>query len=427
MDNSPYSSIHSDATSPEIWAKFQELLDQARVPPHQRPYHSSWVRRWIDGLEGMDLPRNAPQRYSEKLLDDGVAEWQARQAERSVECWLDARRQVHETTTPSPSQPAPTTWEELLLQLDRSLKVQQYSPRTRQTYAHWIKLLARSHPKLPTNGEEASLVANAFLRELALARNLAPNSIAIARNAMAWVFVRMLGFEIEFDQKGSAHRGRRLPRVISAATVRNLLEGCDRPWDLFFGLQYGCGLRLMELLELRVLDLDLERDILTVKHGKGDHDRQLIIPKVLRQQVAEHLDRRKMLWESDLANGFAFTDMPNPKGGPARTVHDWEWQHVFPSTRPMRHPSTGELRRWRPLETLVRDALREAATKVGITGRVHPHLLRHCYATHLLEAGIPIQQIQEQLGHARLQTTMIYLHVKSPVAYAKSPLDFLVP
>ena len=103
----------------------------------------------------------------------------------------------------------------------------------------------------------------------------------------------------------------------------------------------------------------------------------------------------------------------------------WEWQHVFGAQRPLKHPESGELRRWRPMETVVRDALREAAQAAGIAGRIHPHLLRHCYATHMIESGATLAEVQELMGHARLETTMIYLHVRSPAASCQSPLDRL--
>jgi site-specific recombinase XerC len=183
---------------------------------------------------------------------------------------------------------------------------------------------------------------------------------------------------------------------------------------------------LMELLDLRVQDLDLHRWMLLVRHGKGDKDRVLPIPNSLHGKVAQHLEKRHLIWEDDIKVGHARVDLP--MGLSKKFAHadtSWEWQHCFGSFRPLRHPETGELRRWRPMETVVRDALRLAAEKAGVTGRVHPHLLRHCYATHLLESGMPLKQIQELMGHARLETTMVYLHVRSNLPMVHSPLDWI--
>jgi len=308
------------------------------------------------------------------------------------------------------------------------MRQQRYSERTSGTYREWARRLARRNPQVPRDGNEASEMVQAYLREMVLGRNLSHATVAQARNAFAWLVRKVLGFPLVLEERGNAHRPKRIPGVISAAQVRRLLEGCAEPWDLAFGLQYGCGLRLMELLELRVKDLDPERGVLTVRHGKGDRDRQLLLPRSLRPRIERHLLERKALWESDVAKGWARVDLP--PGIAARQAGQdtsWTWQHVFGSARPLRHPGTGELRRWHPMEMLVRQALRAAAVRAGLEGRVHPHLLRHCYATHLLEAGTPIQIIQELLGHANLQTTLVYLHVRSPVPTIRSPLDLELP
>jgi len=400
----------------------------ANVVALQRSHYRRWVSRWLEALGGAEPPRNAAKRFAEDLARDGVPDWQCQQALRAVECWIEAqegilgeRREVFRGD--GEAELATMSWAEILAELERKLRVQQYSRRTGGIYADWTRRLAAYSPRVPKSGDELSAAVQGFLRELALARNLAPASISQARNAMAWLAKNVMMLPLVMEARGGAHRARHIPHVISDGQVRKLLDGCKEPWDLFFGLQYGCGLRLMEVLEMRVQEIDLERGILTVRHGKGDRDRQALIPRVLRERIARYLGERRALWKADSEQGFATVDLPNPHGGQAKTSTDWEWQHLFGAAQPLRHPETGELRRWRPMETLVRQKLREAAVRVEITGRVHPHLLRHCFATHLLEAGVPIQQIQEQLGHANLQTTMIYLHVRSPVEYAKSPLD----
>lgn len=393
------------------------------MPERLCVFHQRWVERWLEGLQGQLPPRDAPLRFSEQLAAKGVSDWQCRQAMRSVQCWLEARDEVMESldTPVRPSMP-PKDWPTVIQEMQETLRIQRYSPRTMESYGMWVERFAKRSPVVPKDGLEASREVDAFLAELALKHNLASASIDQARNSLAWLFRRLLGFELSLADKGTAHRGRRIPQVISAAKVRDLLTHCEDPWDLFFGLQYGCGLRLMELLEMRIQEVDLDRRVLTVRHGKGDVDRQCLLPKALHQRLELHLARRQEIWKVDLEKGFATVDLP---GESTRTSTDWRWQHLFGASRPLRHPVTGERRRWRPLETKVRDVLREAASRAAIVGHVHPHLLRHCFATHLLEAGVPIQTIQTQLGHARLQTTLIYMHVKSPVPENTSPLDLL--
>lgn len=422
MSNSPYcASADADVLHDEVSKRFQLILSEAGVPYPQWAHFKRWVARWLAELDGQEPPRNAAKRFAEGLANADVPEWQCRQAMRAVECWLEAQDGilVGEAEAERPEM----SWGQILVELERKLRVQQYSARTIEVYMEWSRRLALYAPDVPQDGDEISAAVQGYLRKLALAHNLSYATVAQARNALAWMVRNIMGLPLVLEARGGAHRPKRIPHVIADVKVRKLLDNCKSPWDLFFGLQYGCGLRLMELLELRVQDIDLERGILTVRHGKGDRDRQALIPQVLRDRTREHLEARRALWKSDINDGFAKVDLPAPSGRVPRVSTDWEWQHVFGAAQPLRHPGTGELRRWRPLETVVRQKLREAADRAGILGRVHPHLLRHCFATHLLEAGVPIQQIQEQLGHANLQTTMIYLHVRSPVEYAKSPLD----
>lgn len=317
-------------------------------------------------------------------------------------------------------------WPQVLTMFKERLIARNYSHRTIETYVDWARRLAASTPTVPRDSIQASVAVQIFLNSLALDRNLSLPSIQQARNALAWFVSKVLGFELVLEDKGHAHHSRRLPHVIAPSQVKALLAACPPPWDLFFGLQYGCGLRLSELLELRVGDLNLRRCMVGIRHAKGDKDRSLPLPTTLLPRAEVHLTERRGLWEKDKELGWARVDLP---GALARKLPgadtSWEWQHVFGSYRPLRHPANGELRRWHPLDDVARRALQDAARRAGIDVRVHPHLLRHCYATHLLEAGTPIKTIQELLGHARLETTMVYMHVRSQGPLTRSPLDFL--
>jgi len=400
-----------------VWVRYREAMASQGVPIHHRSYYEGWVRLWLDS--GLHVPpRDDPaQIFSSFLESRGKPEWQCRQAFQAVKVWSSI--QALESSV------APQEWGTVLAELEKRLANRHYSVNTIKTYVDWARRLSQRYPSVPTTGEQASCQVQEFLHGLVHELNLSPASLSLARNALAWLVRRVLGFELVLEDKGGAHHGSRLPQVLSPATVRRLLEACRDPWDLFFGLQYGCGMRLGELLDLRIHDIDVVRRVLVVRSGKGDKDRQIPLPQSLRSKLDGHLERRRALWMADVEKGLARVDLPHALGRKLSGADtSWEWQHVFGSTRPLRHPEAGELRRWRPLEPLVRQHLQEAARTAGVEGRVHPHLLRHCYATHLLEAGVSLREIQDLMGHSRLETTMVYMHVRSPSA-TRPAIDLL--
>jgi integron integrase len=404
-------------------AAFHGRLLGAGVLSQHLGYHERWVADWLRRNLPPRSTGSQAQTYARLLEGEGYTAWQCRQAYQAVTHWL-ALESESQDSVEVPF--AFRSWNEVLDRMVARLQTQRYSPRTIERYLEWGRRFAAQVPEVPQDGAIASRAVQDFLRHLALARNLSPASIAQARNALAMLFVRILSMELVLEERGDAHRGRRLPSVIAPSEVARLLRHCPPPWDLFFSIQYGCGLRLGELLEMRIGDIDLHRGLLTVRRGKGDKDRQIPFPHSLVARLHEHLEARLELWKDDLRQGYARVDLPFALQRKYPTADtSWEWQHLFGSARPLRHEPTGQLRRWHPMETLVREALRKAALQAGHHTRVHPHLLRHCYATHLLESGTSLREIQELMGHARIETTMVYLHVRSPTSTAASPLDLL--
>jgi integron integrase len=190
-------------------------------------------------------------------------------------------------------------------------------------------------------------------------------------------------------------------------------------------LMYGSGLRLMEMLRLRIKDVDVERGQLTVRAGKGDKDRATVLPETLVEKLRAHRDRVRGLFEQDRAEQLAGVWLPEalerkyPKAGIA-----WEWQWLFPSRQVMRDPRSGLERRHHVLDATFQHAIRLGAQKARLNKRVTPHTLRHSFATHLLEGGTDIRTVQDLLGHVDVATTQIYTHVmKRPGLGVKSPLD----
>lgn len=232
---------------------------------------------------------------------------------------------------------------------------------------------------------------------------------------------RALG-EIDFRRPPAR---RRVPTVLTPEECARLFAELEGTFRLMAELMYGSGLRLMELLRLRVHHLDLERGRLQIHAGKGDKDRVSVLAERLTPALRKHLERLRELHAADRAAGLAGVWLPEglarkyPRAG-----ERWEWQWLFPSAKTSIDPATGIRRRHHVIDNTFQTVLRRAAELAKLNKRVTPHVLRHSFATHLLEADTDIRTVQELLGHASVETTQIYTHVmKKPGLGVRSPLD----
>ena len=218
-----------------------------------------------------------------------------------------------------------------------------------------------------------------------------------------------------------------MPTVLTRKECQRLFEAMEGTSRLMAELMYGSGLRLMELLRLRVKDVDLARLQVIVRGGKGDKDRVTVLPEALVERLRAHRDRLRGLHEQDRAAGLAGVWLPEALARKYRGAGlSWEWFWLFPSRQTSLDPYAGVERRHHVLEGAFQLAVREAARKTRLNKRVTPHTLRHSFATHLLEGGTDIRSVQDLLGHVDVTTTQIYTHVMNrPGLGVRSPLDAL--
>lgn len=190
--------------------------------------------------------------------------------------------------------------------------------------------------------------------------------------------------------------------------------------------QPTAGLRLSELVRLRIKDVDLVRGTVTVRCGKGDKDRVTVLPQSLREEVARQVERARQVWQADRQAGLAGVWLPGALARKfSRAAEGFEWFWLFPARQVSLDPESGVLRRHHLHGKVYSEAVTRAARDAGIDKRVTSHALRHSFATHLLEDGLDLRTIQELLGHEDISTTEIYLHVAVGVngLGVVSPLD----
>jgi integron integrase len=216
-----------------------------------------------------------------------------------------------------------------------------------------------------------------------------------------------------------------LPTVLSKDEVSRVISGMQGLHQLMAKLLYGCGLRLMECMRLWVKDIGFEQSQIIVREGKGEKDRATILPTSLVQPLKDQIDFVRKIHERDVAQGYGSVELPFALARKySNADKEIAWQYIFPFDRLSTDPRSGIVRRHHLDPSGLQRAVRAAAKLAKIDKPVSPHTFRHCFATHLLEAGYDIRTVQELLGHKDIKTTMIYTHVlnRGPKA-VRSPLD----
>jgi integron integrase len=316
-----------------------------------------------------------------------------------------------------------TDWERDLI---AAMRRRGFLWRTEATYRGWAaKFAAFVRPRSPYAAAAGDV--SDFLTELAVKQRASPSTQRQALNALVFFLQEALHRQLEPLEYERSRPRRRMPVVLSHDECARLFKELEGTARLMAELAYGSGLRLMELLRLRVQDLDLERGRLMVRGGKGDKDRVTVLPGRLQAGLGTHLERLRKLHGADRAAELPGVWLPEglarkyPRAGEA-----WEWQWLFPSRETSVDPVTKQRRRHHLIDTTFQNTIKRAARAAQIDKRVTPHVLRHSFATHLLEGGADIRTVQELLGHESVETTQIYTHVmKKPGLGVRSPFDVL--
>lgn len=328
--------------------------------------------------------------------------------------------------------------------------------RTKETYGGW---LARYAAFAGTDREVMrEETATRFLTSVVDDEDCAYSTQKQALNALAFFFKHVLGRENPVFNVKLKKTGSRVPVVLSQGETQRLFGALENPdpgpdpdtadapesgaspadgpqakkpnarYGLVARMQYGAGLRLSEVVRLRVKDLDLDRGTVTVRLGKGDKDRMSVLPKRLCEELAEQIERARALWEQDQRDGVAGVYIPGALARKfRRAAETFEWYWLFPAKQLSVDPEIGLRRRHHLHGKVYNEAIKRAAQTARIEKRVTSHALRHSFATHLLEAGTDLRTIQEILGHEDITTTEIYLHVATGAngLGVVSPLDRL--
>jgi integrase/recombinase XerD len=270
------------------------------------------------------------------------------------------------------------------------LQRRNYSQHTTRYYLRTVEDFARRFNCSPDRLGTQNI--REYQAELFQKRKLSPGTVAIRLAALRFFYTKTLKKAWSTAETPYPKKAHRLPTILSQEEVAQLIDAASTPFHrtLLMTL-YATGLRCAELVHLKLNDVDSQRMVIHVRGGKGRQDRDVMLSPRLLDELRKHwrrLPRKPNVW-------------------------------LFPGNR--RHTAD------HPIDTKTpRHACKQAARRAGLKKSVHPHTLRHCFATHLLDNGADLRTIQILLGHRDLKETTIYLHLSERrLSATASPLDSL--
>jgi len=418
---------------PKLLPEFQKFILERKLAPEKNiPFLAYWVSRFLTFSQKHDY--KATEYIESTILefldvlrrDKQILNWQPRQAEDAIKLYYfnylgKVQSLIEATVSDIPG---------ILKETKRLIRLKHYSYSTERTYLQWIErffayVMQSAKKKISdVNTEDFKN----FISHLALKQRVSSSTQNQAFNAILFLFRNVLGKETgNLSNTIRAKRGQKLPVVFSVDEVKSLFAQMSGKNLLIAELLYGSGLRLMELARLRVKDIDFDSNTIFVRSGKGDKDRSTVLPAAVKERLKEHLKEIKTMHENDTKNGYGDVFLPDalsrkyPNAGKS-----WAWQYVFSSSKLSVDPRSGKIGRHHISGTTIQDAVKNALNKAGIPKHASVHTFRHSFATHLLQNGVNIREVQSLLGHKNVETTMVYTHVLRDMSNApQSPLDTL--
>lgn len=304
------------------------------------------------------------------------------------------------------------------------LRAKHYSKRTEQVYISWIKRYILFHNKRHP-AEMGKEEIKQFVNYLAVKENVSSSTQNQALQSILYLYKNILKKDVGWIQEiKRAARIKHLPVVFSKKETIRIIDQLQGTVKIIVSLLYGGGLRLSECLNLRIKDIDFDYKQMIIRDGKGEKDRQTILPDSIVAELKKHLNKVYKLHKNDLQKGRGETILPYAlKRKYPKAAKEFGWQYVFPADKFIKDKSTKLIFRYHIHESTVQRTVKQAIRKAGVIKNGSPHTFRHSFATHLLENGYDIRTIQELLGHKSVKTTMVYTHVLNKGMGVKSPLD----
>jgi integron integrase len=328
---------------------------------------------------------------------------------------------IDDVHVPIPAKPI-----KLIDRLRQCMRARHLSLSTEKAYAYWVVRFIRFHNKRHPE-EMGAVEVEDFLTHLAVQKNTSPGTQAQALNALLFLYREFLKMDFGRLNFQFSARHRRVPVVFTHEEAQAVIANLHGSFWIMGMLMYGCGLRLMECLRLRVKDIDFGMNQIIVRDGKGGKDRRTVLPQKIIEHLQEQIKKVSALHAKDVDCGYGEVEVPYQlaKKYP-KAPYELAWQFVFPSAVLATDPRSGAIRRHHVHSRTLQRQIKKSIRTTNILKHASSHTFRHSFATRLLERGYDIRTIQELLGHSDVATTEIYTHVLNKGGFGvKSPIDVM--
>jgi integron integrase len=321
---------------------------------------------------------------------------------------------------------------ELETALRRMIHAQGKADSTADCYWEWtekyIKWASARQKRWVHPKEMGRAEVERYLSWLANDRRISSTTQNQAFSALCYLYRWVIRVPIEDCSALRSKTPDGIREVVDESELVKLFDELSGIPLLCASMMYGSNFRIGELGRLRMKDLSFERRQIIIRGAKGKKDRIVPFPELIHAAVRSQIESMRVLWRADCEDGLNGVSLPDAFGRKSPRAHnEFAWYYLFSADDYSKCPHTGKLfRHHRDMDNVARQ-IKNAAIRAGLEKRITSHCLRHSYATHSLENGVPIHVVQKLMGHASIETTETYLHVsKKGITSAKSPLETML-
>ncbi len=401
------------------------LVQKCNIKEEHVKYHVFWLNEYVKycNENELNLQPDFIKQYLQ-ILSKRYEDWQVKQAEETLKYFFyfqSAKNRNYIEVRANYSK----DWLTLFNETKNVIRLKHLSYSTEKIYISWIKKFCLFLNSKPVNKVTTDDIRN-FISSLAVDRKRSASSQNQGFNALIFLYKNVMHKDPgDLSSTIRAKSGVRVPVVMTVDECMNVIGHLDGIYKLMAKIIYGGGLRLAECIRLRIQDIDFERCVITVRSGKGDKDRETLLPESIVENLQIHIAEIRLLYDNDRENRVEGVNMPEGLGYKYKNAAtEWKWFWLFPLKNLSVDPRTALVRRHHVQPISLQKQVKKAVDAACINKRASVHTFRHSFATHLLEAGYDIRTIQELLGHVNVQTTMIYTHIaKRNKLGVISPLD----